>query len=297
MEQYLSAFAISTPASDAWLYHVRAVFWRLLRQWLRCLLMGEDSAQQYVGDPWRLHFSRIGVGLVAGLVVALVKAAADNTDFTASMLDSSFLNLMLKVLGYSLVPMILGAVGGWISDEQRVHKIFWVAISGPVIIAAAASGWSAAKAPQVLPVGKAGWNLEQLLPITSAYADEVAPKYMQAVPSGSSPVQQQPVTQTTSPFVSGLNAFLGGRQDNNRYRVVVASINDYDKAVATAARLNSMKVLPAPVAVGERKVGNEYFPVIVDGWLNLSDAKQLRDKVSSLDLGLPDPPYVSIRDY
>ena len=228
-------------------------------------------------------------------MVALVKAAADNTDFTASMMDSGFLDLVLKVFGYSLVPMILGAVGGWISDEQRVHKIFWVAISGPVIIAAAASGWSAVKTPQVLPIGKAGWNFEQLLPVTPAYADEAATKYMQAVSSGPSPVEPQPKSEGA--FVSGLKAFLGGRQDPQRYRVVVASIPDYEKAVATAARLNSLKVLPAPAAVGERKAGNEYFPVIVDGWLNLPDAKQLRDKVSAIDLGLPDPPYVSIRDY
>lgn len=261
--------------------------------------MGEGNQPHYARDPLRLHLSRIGVGLVAGLVVALVKAAADNTDFAAGMLDSEgFENLAFKILGYSLVPMILGAVGGWISDEQKVHKIFWVAISGPIIIAAAASGWSAAKTPQVLPVGKAGWNFEQFIPITPAYADEVASKYVQAVPSEVPlSTQQVATTQTENAFVKGLKAFLGGRQDNQRYRVVVASINNYDQAVATAARLNLLKVLPAPASVGERKIGNEYFPIVVDGWLNLSDAKQLRDKVSALELGLSDPPYISIRDF
>jgi hypothetical protein len=82
-----------------------------------------------------------------------------------------------------------------------------------------------------------------------------------------------------------------------RYRVVVASITDYQEAIKTAAKLNSMKVLPAPASVGQPKFGNPYFPVIIDGWLTLPDAKLLRDRVSGLDLGLPDPPYISIRDY
>jgi MFS family permease len=214
----------------------------------------------------------------------LVSAAAQGTDFTERVLTLGFLGSVLNTIGYALVPLILGAVGGWISDETRIHKIFWVAISGPVIVFGAASGWSAHKIPEALPTGKAGWNFEQLLPITPAYADEA-------------PTKDTAVAQAENPFISGLKEFLGGGSGGLRYRVVIASITDYQEAVKTAAKLNSMKVLPAPASVGQPKFGNPYFPVIVDGWLTLPDAKSLRDKVSGLDLELPDSPYISIRDY
>jgi hypothetical protein len=245
--------------------------------------MGECA---YQGDPWGLHISRVGVGIVAGFVVALVKATADDTDFIAHLVNQSSIAIVKQVIGYALVPMVLGAVGGWISDENKVHKIFWVAISAPVIIAAAASGWSSSKIPQVLPVGKAGWNLEQYLPITPAYAEDLP-----------STVPTVEVAQADSPFVDGLRSFFGVGPGSQRYRVVVASINDYDKAKAAADRLNTMKVLPQPASVGDRKFGNEYFPVVVDGWQTYQAAKELRDKLASMDLGLPDAPYISVRDY
>ena len=277
----------SRHAQDACLYHVEASFWRLIAHPIPCALMaGECGGSIYDGDPWMLHVSRIFVGCVAGLVVALVKAAADNTDFTAVISGLTLGGIVAKVIGYSLVPVILGAVGGWISDEVKVHKIFWVAISAPVIIAAAASGWSS-KTPQVLPVGKAGWNFEQILSITPAYAQEAT-----------TTVHVVDAAQSESPFISGLKAFFGDVSSNQRYRVVVASIKDYDKAKAEADRLNSLKgLLPAPATVGPKKIGNEYFPVVVDGWLSYQQAKELRDRVASLDLGLTDAPYVSIRDY
>jgi hypothetical protein len=240
------------------------------------------------GEPWTIHLTRLSVGAVSGIVVAMVKVKyfGDDSEFVARLLNRDLFWLVGKFIGYAFAPMFLGAVGGWISDETKVHKIFWVAISAPVILAAAAGGniGGSEKAPETLPIGKAGWNFEQFLPITPAYADEATTK----------PIE---IAQAENPFISGLKEFFGGGPGSQRYRVVIASISDYEEAVTTAAKLNSMKILPAPAAVAERKFGNPYFPIVVDGVLTLSDAKQLRDKVSALNLGLPDPPYISTRDY
>ena len=84
-----------------------------------------------IGDPWAVHGSRLGVGVVAGFVVALVKYVGTDANYPQTLIAAGWLDLLKLFLGYGLVPMILGAVGGWISDENKVHKIFWVAISAP----------------------------------------------------------------------------------------------------------------------------------------------------------------------
>jgi hypothetical protein len=282
----------SRYARNACLYHVEAPFWRLVARSIRYNPMVGDSDEES-GDPWGLHFSRLGVGIVAGFVVALVKAAADDTAFVSRLFDASVIDVVKSVLGYALVPMILGAVGGWISDERKVHKIFWVAISAPVIIAAAAASSNNSRPPQVLPVGKAGWHFEI---ISSAYADDATVKPPIVIADGAAPtvVADRP----EDAFVGGFKAFFGIGRDGQRYRIVVASINDLEKAKATANHLNSLKILPAAAAVGERKIGNDYYPVVVDGWFtSYQAAKEFREKIAALDLGLPDPPYISVRDY
>ena len=148
-----------------------------------------------------------------------------------------------------------------------------LALTTPVIIADCCVGLSASSVPKTLPVGKAGWNFEQILPIAPAYAE-----------GATTNLHTAEVAQRDNPFVTGLKEFWGAGPGSQRYRVVVASITDYDAAKATAEKLNSMKILPAPASVGDRKLGNPYFPVVIDGWLTYPAAKELRDKVSTLKI-------------
>jgi hypothetical protein len=223
---------------------------------------------------------------VSGIVVALVKYTGDDSELAARLFNGDLLWLIGKFIGYAAVPIGLGAVGGWISDETKVHKIFWVAISAPVIIAAAASGGvgGGQKPTEPLPIGKAGWNFEQLLPITPAYAE-----------SGPlSGAKLKSADGAENPFVEGLKLFFGQKE----YRVVVHSVlDDKEKAEAVANRINREfeKQLPAPAAVGERKPFNRYWPVVINGWTTYAEAKKIKDSISDLDFRLDDKPYISVR--
>src|SRR4051812_48689986 len=124
-------------------------------------MAGHITTTSTGGEPLEVHFARLGGGVVAGGVVALVKKAGSDAEVAARLSEANFGALLLSMAGYGILPIILGAVGGWISDERKVHKIFWIAISMPVIIAAAAGGSATQKPPEALPVGKAGWNFEQ----------------------------------------------------------------------------------------------------------------------------------------
>jgi hypothetical protein len=127
-----------------------------------------------------------------------------------------------------------------------------------VILAAAVAG-PRSEVPRNLPTGKAGWNLEYFSPASSAYADEAF-----ATELSTNSNQVRPLGEDT--FIRGLKLFFGYGKEQTRSRVVVASIIDHDKAVATAENLNSMNVLPLKASVGEWKPGNDYYPVIVNGW-------------------------------
>lgn len=237
------------------------------------------------GETWRVHGKRIGVGAISGMVVALVKSNIDE-NLAVQVFNGSFLLLVGKFFGYAAAPIFLGAVGGWVSDEEKVHKIFWIAISMPVILTAAAGGNGP---PAALPVGKAGWNFEQLLPITPAYAADVP-----VSPQGSAAATNE------NPFVEGLKLFFNQGRDRNDYRLVVHSVkDDKEKAEAIANHLNkAFPNLPAPASVGDRKPGNEYYPIVLDGWTSYAEAKRLKDAIKNINFGFDsdDNPYISVRD-
>jgi hypothetical protein len=242
-----------------------------------------------MADPIKLHLSRLGVGAVAGLVVAIVKYAGNDVDYATQLLAMDWTHIFAAVITYATIPVVLGAVGGWISTENTVPKIFWFALTAPVILAAAAGAEQHKKQPQYLPEpGKAGWNFEQILPISPAYGAEAFAADKVVTPNSSG-------ANTTNPFSYGFKLFLG--QEGPRYRLVVHSvINDKQKAEAVANRLNRDFKLPAPATVGERKPNNPYWPIVLNSWTTYAEAKKLKDDIQGMNFGFDDDdnPYISV---
>ena len=58
------------------------------------------------GEPWQVHLARLGVGIVAGAVVALVKYAGDDSDVAARIAEGNFGALLLRMVGYAILPII-----------------------------------------------------------------------------------------------------------------------------------------------------------------------------------------------
>jgi hypothetical protein len=246
-----------------------------------------------MGEPLRLHFSRLGVGATAGLVVAIVKYIGDDVDYATKLLAMDWPHIAAVIIGYGMLPIVLGAIGGWISNESTVPKIFWFALTAPVILAAAAGAEH--REPLYLPApGKAGWNYEQILPISPAFGAEALAADKNMTPTTSSTSS----TESTNPFVYGFKLFLG-QAGTPKYRLVVHSVlNDKAKAEAIAQHLNRDYHLPAPATVGERKTDNPYWPIVLDGWTTYSNAKKLKDAIKGMNLGFDtdDNPYISVEE-
>lgn len=243
-----------------------------------------------MSEPLKIHLSRVGVGAVAGLVVAIVKYAGDDVDYATKLMAMDWARFFAALLTYGTIPVVLGAVGGWISTETTVPKIFWFSLTAPVIIAAAAGAQH--KEPVSLPPpGKAGWNLEQLLPISPAYGSEAFAADKNVTPNSSG-------ADTTNPFVYGFKLFLG-QEGQPRYRLVVHSVlNDKQKAEGIATKLNRDFKLPATATVGERKPNNPYWPIVINGWTTYDEAKKLKDAIQNMDFGFDsdDNPYISVEN-
>jgi hypothetical protein len=232
----------------------------------------------------------LGVGAVAGLVVAIVKYAGDDVDYATKLMAMDWTHFFAALFTYGSIPVLLGAVGGWISNETTVPKIFWFSLTAPVIIAAAAGVQH--KEPTYLPPpGRAGWNLEQVLPISPAYGDEALAADKVVTPAMSS-------GDSTNPFLYGFKLFLG-YEGQPRYRLVIHSVlNDKQKAEAIANKLNREFKLPAPATVGERKPDNPYWPIVINGWTTYNQAKKLKDSIQNIDFGFDsdDNPYISVEN-
>jgi hypothetical protein len=252
-----------------------------------------EFVSNYVSEPMTIHLKRLGIGAVAGFVVALVKYAGDDVGYAFKLFDMESHELWRQLFGYSmasLFPITLGAIGGWMSTENSPPKIFWVALTAPVILVAAVAG-PRSEAPHNLPTGKAGWNLEYLSPVSSAYAGEAFAAEL--APNSSNPVKRQ----GEDPFVSGFKLFFGYGKDQTRYRVVIHSVeDDKEKAEAIAKRINKEfeQQLPVPATVGERKPLNRFWPIVLNGWTTYAEAKKLEESVSDLDFHVDDKPYISV---
>jgi hypothetical protein len=284
MQWFFAVSGIILPAA------VGLLAWRVFRSCQGHIVLRPTGPY---GEPLRIHLTRLGVGAMSGIVVALVKSNIDE-ELAIRLFNGDLLPLLGKFFGYAAAPIFLGAMGGWISDETKVHKIFWIAISMPVILTAAGGGtiYSDKKAPETLPVGKAGWNFEQLLPISPAYGSEAF------AADGPSP-QGGGNTARENPFAEGLKLFFGQGRDQNRYRVVVHSVlNDKEKAQTVANRLNKDFQLPALATVGERKPGNPYWPVVINGWTTYAEAKKMKDSIQGVEFGFDadNGTYISVKD-
>jgi len=72
---------------------------------------------------------------------------------------------------------------------------------------------------------------------------------------------------------------LGYGKDEQRYRVIVGSFKDEIAAAKKAEQIN--KIDPAlKASVGDKRMFNDYYPVVIGDYRAYPEARALKDKVS-----------------
>jgi sporulation related protein len=202
------------------------------------------------------HISGLGriiIGAFGGLAAVTSKYIGQDHAYYLRMLDQG---QQLKIdnlwLGYYIMTTILvflGALVAWASYENHRLKLLAMAIAAPALITTYAGGSTASN--------KFAVNF-----ISPAYAQVTTAEMSNRVTVG-----------------SALKIWFGIGKDEQLYRVIIGSFKSEDSAKAKADQLN--KTYPDLKAyVGERRLFNDYYPVVVGEFATYPQAKALKDAVS-----------------
>ena len=208
----------------------------------------------------RLH--RGTWGLLGGLTAVVSKFIAQDLHFVRISIDTRQTEQLYgMVASYALLTIglcFLGIVLAIASKESSEMKLLAIAVSAPALI----TTWLGGATPDT--TGATKHVVEIIMPISSAAAAETTVEKPQA---------------TTSGFWEGFKIPFGIGKDEQRYRVIVGSFKDPAAAAAKAEQIN--KIDPSLKAtVGDKRLFNDFYPVVVGGYAVYPEARALKDKVS-----------------
>lgn len=204
--------------------------------------------------------SRIIIGALGGFAAVASKLLGFDQKVIAAFLDSGLPEeagaIKVLLLVHAPILIILGAIVAAVVDETVKLKLFAIGVSAPAVL----TPWLA-NGPVVDLTEKLNQTSAGLF-ISNAYADD---------PSAGTTAQ-----------TNGLG-YIFGVAPEPRYRVVVGSYTTIDAAIAAAEKMKS-EVPDIDIYVGEKRPGNDNYPVVVggeNGFLPYSDAKALKSQVDA----------------
>lgn len=207
--------------------------------------------------------ARITIGALGGFAAAASKLLGFDQSVIAALLDNGFPEeagaVKVLLLVHAPLLIILGAIVAAVVDETVKLKLFAIGVSAPAVL----TPWLA-NAPVVDLTERLNQNTAGLF-ISSAYADD----------------DDDPSAGTTA-TTSGLG-YIFGVAPEPRYRVVVGSYTSSDAAIAAAEKMKS-EAPGIDIYVGEKRPGNDNYPIVVggaQGFLPYSDAKALKSQIDA----------------
>jgi SPOR domain len=210
----------------------------------------------------RLH--RGTWGLLGGSAAVVSKFIAQDLHFVRISIDTRQTEQLYGMMAsYALLTIglsFLGIVLAIASRENSEMKLLAIAVSAPALI----TTWLGGAIPDTQKHAALF-----LWPITSAEAAEQTAKQSSA-----------------SAFWEGFKIPFGIGKDEQRYRVIIGSFKDPAIAAAKADQVN--KIDPSlKASVGDKRMFNDYYPVVVGGYAVYPEARALKDKVAD-KLGIDD---------
>lgn len=209
-------------------------------------------------------WTRIWIGGVGGLIAVICKGIFQELPFVMRLIDTDQHGKVVSemyafpVLAVGLIA--LGAAASWYFDEKTRRACFAMGLAGPALIGTIAGGNFSDVSR--LPPTRGGWNLEYIMPISSANAAEL--------------LLNKPSSSEKGSLWEGLKLIVGVGKDQSRYYVVAGPFKNENEASATGLKI--MKDHPK-VPVFSWKPPNKDHPVIlvIGNSLPFAAARSLRD--------------------
>lgn len=205
---------------------------------------------------------------IAGAIVAVgSKYVAQDHYWVRVWMDTREYDKMPGlIVFYAILLIVLGGIGAIFavaSRETHPMKLLAIAVSAPAIVTTWLGGTKPAAAVQPnMPRA----HLEYILPVSSAYAADES---------------ILPAVKSSGGFWEGFRTPLGFGKDESRYRVIVGSYKNRTDAAQTVERIKK-EDSTLNAFVGERQPNNEFYPVVVGGYLPYPQASELKARVESL---------------
>lgn len=199
---------------------------------------------------------RIFIGALGGLAAVCVKfLGQDYYMVVTQAANLSDQQVTSYIVGYSILTPILAFLGGlvaWVTDEKNKLKLLAIGVAAPAMI----TTWAGDSQPY-----QSADTLD--LFISSAYADPDTP------------------TQDASPVVDGIRMFFGIGKEIERYMVIAARFDNKSDARQKANQINQQH--SDMQAIVGQTINNQY-PVVLDSYLTLSQAKALKSRAEQLGI-------------
>jgi SPOR domain len=165
---------------------------------------------------------------------------------------------------YFVSIIILSFVGAGFAKASRENvpiKLIAIAVAAPAMFTNASGGAKATFSSFF------GVVTELVSPVSTAYAADGNAQWN---------------APTESSILNGVKIFFGVGKDQSRYRVVVGSFTNPEKAAPLVEKIK--KEAPnLDVFVGQPQPNNPYYPVVIGGYLDYPNPVKLKDQVSQLD--------------
>lgn len=212
---------------------------------------------------------RIWLGGFGGLIAVICKGIFQELPFVMRLIDTDQQGkVMSEIYGFSVLGIgliILGAAASWYFDEKSRRACFAMGLAGPALIGTIAGGnFSDVSRP---PPTRGGWNLEYILPVSSANAAELLTK---------------PSSQKGSLW-EGLKLVVGVGKDQGRYYVIAGPYSSDIEASSVGKKImkehSDLPVFVVPIANLMAITGHPPAMLAIGNSLPYSSARSLRDRV------------------
>lgn len=208
-------------------------------------------------------WTRIWIGAVGALIAVICKGIFQELPFVMRLVDTGqqgkVVSEIYGFIAFGIGLLILGAAASWYFDEKSRRACFAMGLAGPALIGTIAGGnFSDTSRP---PPTRGGWNLEYIMPISSANAAELLNK---------------PSSSEKGSLWEGLKLIVGVGKDQSRYYVIAGPFKNENEASAIGVKI--MKDHPK-VPVFSWKPPNKEQPVVlvIGNSLPFAAARSLRD--------------------
>ncbi len=239
---------------------------------------------------------RLSLGLLAGLLIVLVKIIGPDQEYISSIIEASSSEKIFSYAFISLATVTLGAISVIFTKEKDPRKLLFFCASVPAMLSTYTG-----EVRDKLPIDSQGASIVNQSINRAAINDNFQPSIFSstafAQTAGANQDNECVEPSFFSKFSQSTQQYLTGQKYANKpyYNVIVASTKNYEEAKGIALQIFEKNKSWTPY-VGCRRPDNPYYPVVIGPSNTQVEAAAWKGKFEQSKI-MPETPYLSFYQY